>query len=73
MKYKSHTIAPVYVTGAEFKVTQDSRLIPRKPTKLDIEYYEVLDDDGWSLGRVYDIVEAKTLIDKFIDIDALDL
>lgn len=42
MKYKGFIIEPSYYVGSDFTI-KNGKVIPRKPTKKDIEYYNILD------------------------------
>ena len=42
MKYKGFVIEPSYYVGSDFTI-KNGEVIPRKPTKKDIEYYNILD------------------------------
>ena len=43
MKYRGFIITPCYTVGSTFKITADGRVINRRPTRSDIEYYEIID------------------------------
>ena len=66
MKYKGYTIEPVYFVGSTFKVLSDGRVVSRKPTKVDIEYYDIYepDNDSQRIGVGLTVEECKALIRK---------
>jgi hypothetical protein len=66
MKYKGFVIKPVYYCGSDFKVLKDGTIKDRKPTSKDIEYYEIIDDDGDRWIAENTIQECKDTIDAFL-------
>ena len=64
MRYKKYTIEPVYAIGSDLRELKDDSLVDRKPTNKDIEYYLVLDRDGWELGRQSTVELSKVFADK---------
>jgi len=43
MKYRGRIIEKVYFVGSDLKELKDGRLIPKKQTNKDIDYYEIYD------------------------------
>ena len=69
MIYKKHTVEKVYFTGSDTKELKDGRLVDRKPTNRDIEYYALSDPEGVHIINEFTIPECKELVDKREAID----
>ncbi len=70
MKYKGFVISPSYFIGGTFRITKDGRVINRKPTNKDIEYYEIFDPmenmNRW--GAEFTISDCKTAINEVLSL-----
>jgi hypothetical protein len=70
MKYKGFNILPSYTVGSTFTIRKNGRVVDRKPTKADIEYYEIYDpmvtqgDGKWVAETT--IAECKESIDDLL-------
>lgn len=68
MKYKGFIISPVYAIGSDMRELACGRIVGRKPTSKDIEYYEILDPmedmSRWIAEKT--IPECKETIDSFL-------
>ena len=43
MKYKGRTIKKIYLVGSDLRELKDGRLVSKKQTNKDIDYYEIYD------------------------------
>lgn len=68
MKYKGFEIQPSYYVGTNFRVLADGRCVDRKPTKQDVEYYEVFDpmENGRRFFAENDVQTCKDEIDRIL-------
>jgi hypothetical protein len=68
MKYKGFCILPVYSLCADWTLDQHNRVVSKKPTSSDIEYYEILDpmenDKRWIAEDT--VRQCKETIDTFL-------
>lgn len=69
MKYKGFIIEPSYYVGSDFTI-KNGKILPRKPTKKDIEYYNVLDpmEDMKKYCAENTIQECKDEIDRLLKV-----
>ena len=67
MKYKGFVIEPVYFAGSDFTI-KNGIVKPRKQTKKDIEYYNIIDptEDEFRHGAEFTIAECKQRIDGLL-------
>ena len=67
MKYKGFLIEPVYFVGSDFTV-KNGIVKPRKQTKKDVEYYNIIDPiaDEFRHGAEFTIAECKQRIDDLL-------
>lgn len=65
--YKGFIIQPVYFCGSDFRVLSDGTVKERKQTSRDIEYYEIIDDDGDRWIAEYTLKECRATIDAFLE------
>ena len=70
MKYKGFEIEPSYFVGSTFVITKDDQVKDRKPTRKDVEYYEVFDpmENGKRSFAEDDIKTCKQEIDRILGI-----
>jgi len=68
MQYKGFIIEPVYSVCADWHLTADGRIVPRKPKSSDIEYYVVLDptQNNSRFFAEFTIAECKSEIDRIL-------
>lgn len=68
MKYRGFVIQAVYLCGSDFTVKDDGRVVNRKPTSKDVDYYEILDPDNYVDRWIAEdtIAECKRTIDAFL-------
>lgn len=73
MKYKGFIIEPSYCVGSDFTIN-NGKTIPRKPTKKDIEYYNILDpmEDMKRYCAENTIRECKSEIDRLLKVLGMD-
>lgn len=69
MKYKGFIIEPSYYVGSDFTI-KNGKVISRKPTKKDIEYYNILDPmEGMKKYCAENTVtECKAEIDRLLQV-----
>lgn len=67
MNYRGFIIQPHYSVGSDFTV-KNGQVIDRKPTKKDIEYYDILDpmEDMRKHCAESTLEECKETIDKLL-------
>lgn len=68
MKYKGFDIEPVYLAGADFKLTKEGSVVSKTPKSCDIEYYVVRDpiEGGKRFFAENSIAECKKEIDRIL-------
>lgn len=68
IKFKGFVIQRVYCAGSDFHVTDDGQIKPRRPSKEDIDYYEILDPmEGMKRWIAEDTLEnCKVTINRFL-------
>ena len=69
MKYKGFIIEPHYTVGSDFTI-KNGAVIPRKPTKNDVEYYNILDpvENMRKYCAEDTIAECKAEIDRLLQV-----
>ncbi len=68
MKYKGFEIITAYDVGSDFSVSEDGRVIPRKPKKED-RYYELSDPlAGGKWTTCPTLAEAKRKIRELLEV-----
>lgn len=69
MRYKGFVIEASYVVGSDFTI-KNGAVIPRTPTKNDVEYYNILDpmENMRKYCAENTIRECKTEIDRLLQI-----
>ena len=70
MKYKGFIIEPVYFAGSDFTI-KNGIVKPRKQTKKDVEYYNIIDPfrgESYRHGAEFTIAECKQRIDALLSI-----
>mgnify|MGYP001035305826 CR=1 FL=1 len=66
MRYKNFSIFPVYCAGSNFKINKLDQTVNVKPKKENIEYYQIIDENGDEYIREFTIIECKSAIDSLI-------
>ena len=61
MRFQGHTLTAFYLPGSTFKV-KSGQVMPRKPTRKDIDYVLAEPDDGGTRVRFGSFSEAKAFI-----------
>lgn len=69
MKYKGFVIEPSYYVGSDFTI-KNGKVIPRKQTVKDIEYYNILDpmENMRKYCAENTIAECKSEIDRLLQV-----
>jgi len=61
VRFQGHTLTAVYLPGSTFTI-KSGRVVPRKPTRKDIDYVLAEPDDGGTRVRFSSFSEAKAFI-----------
>ena len=65
MKYKNFEIVPVYSLCADWKLDKNDCVVPKRKSKKDIEYYQIIDNGrDWICENT--IGECKHTIDRML-------
>lgn len=74
MKYRGFVLQPEYFIGSDYRVLADGRVVDRKPTRKDIEYYEILDpmENMDRHGAENTIAECKSRIDALLKVCGME-
>ena len=69
MKYRGFIIEPSYYVCSDFTI-ENGKIVPRKPTKKDIEYYNILDpmEDMKKYCAENTVKECKAEIDRLLQV-----
>ncbi len=69
MRYRGFVIEPSYFVGSDFTL-KNGQVIPRKPTKNDVEYYNILDpmENMRKYCAENTIAECKAEIDRLLQV-----
>ena len=69
MKYKGFIIEPHYTVGSDFTI-KNGEVVSRKPTKNDIEYYNIFDpmENMCKYCAENTIAECKAEIDRLLKV-----
>jgi hypothetical protein len=65
MKYKGFEIIPSYGICGDWKLDKNGTVVPKRPKKEDIEWYQIL-DNGRDWIREFTIVDCKRTINDFL-------
>lgn len=68
MRYRNHTLEAFYLPGSDFTVTSAGRVLPRRPTRADIDFVQVTPDDGATRFNCSSFKQAKACIDHISDL-----
>jgi len=60
---KGWRIQPIHFPGSDFKILKSGKIVSRKPTKADIEYYEIIEPCGIVFCREFTIQKCREIID----------
>lgn len=69
MKYRGFVIVPHFAVGSDFNI-RNGVVIARKPTKKDIEYYDILDpiEDMRKHCSEGSVAECKAEVDRLLSV-----